>query len=172
MIIELDSVWLHFADNIKNTYDDIQRAYNNLYLSIWFHDSIFNPKSKDNEINSADFAAYELQKMNYSEKDLKTICELILCTIDHRPMKDTDLFKLFLDLDLAILGKEENEYYKYSKNIRMEYSHVPDHIYNEKRKNLLNIFLNKDQIFYTTHFQKKYESQARKNISGEIQLLA
>ena len=87
-------------------------------------------------------------------------------------MKDTDLFKLFLDLDLAILGKEENEYYKYSKNIRMEYSHVPDHIYNEKRKNLLNIFLNKDQIFYTTHFQKKYESQARKNISGEIQLLA
>ena len=172
MIIELDSVWLHFADNIKNTYDDIQRAYNNLYLSIWFHDSIFNPKSKDNEINSADFAASELQKMNYSEKDLKTICELILCTIDHRPMKDTDLFKLFLDLDLAILGKEENEYYKYSKNIRMEYSHVPYHIYNEKRKNLLNIFLNKDQIFYTTHFQKKYESQARKNISGEIQLLA
>ena len=117
MIIELDSVWLHFADNIKNTYDDIQRAYNNLYLSIWFHDSIFNPKSKDNEINSADFAASELQKMNYSEKELKTICELILCTIDHRPMKDTDLFKLFLDLDLAILGNEEHEFYKYSNNI-------------------------------------------------------
>lgn len=171
MIIELDSVWLHFADNIKNTYDDIQRAYNNLYLSIWFHDCIFDPKSKENEINSADFTAYELQKMNYSEKDLKIICELILCTIDHRPIRDTDLFKLFLDLDLAILGKKENEYYKYSKNIRKEYSHVPDHIYNEKRKNLLNTFLNKDQIFYTTYFQEKYESQARKNISGEIQLL-
>jgi len=167
MISDLDSVWIHFVDSIKNTYDDIERAYNNLYLAIWFHDSIFDPKSKENEINSADFTAYELQKLNYSEIDLKKICELILCTIDHRPMKDTVLFKLFLDLDLAIFGKEEDEYYKYSKNIRLEYSHVPDQIYFEKRKNLLNIFLNKDQIFYTTYFQEKYESQARKNITYE-----
>jgi len=167
MISDLDSVWLHFVDNIKNTYDDIERAYNNLYLSIWFHDSIYDPKSKENEINSADFTAYELQKLNYSEIDLKKICELILCTIDHRPMKDTVLFKLFLDLDLAIFGKEEDEYYKYSKNIRLEYNFVPDQIYYEKRKNLLNKFLNKDQIFYTTYFQEKYESQARKNITYE-----
>jgi predicted metal-dependent HD superfamily phosphohydrolase len=39
--------------------------------------------------------------------------------------------------------------------------------YYEKRKNLLNKFLNKDQIFYTTYFQEKYESQARKNITYE-----
>jgi predicted metal-dependent HD superfamily phosphohydrolase len=167
MISDLDSVWIHFVDSIKNTYDDIERAYNNLYLAIWFHDSIFDPKSKENEINSADFTAYELQKLNYSEIDLKIICELILCTIDHRPMKDTVLFKLFLDLDLAIFGKEEDEYYKYSKNIRLEYNFVPDQIYYEKRKNLLNKFLNKDQIFYTTYFQEKYESQARKNITYE-----
>jgi predicted metal-dependent HD superfamily phosphohydrolase len=167
MVIDLDSVWLQFVDNIKSTYDDIERAYNNLYLSIWFHDSIFDPKSKENEINSADYTACELQKLNYNERDLKTICELILCTIDHRPMKDTDLFKLFLDLDLAILGKEEEEYHKYSKNIRLEYDHVPDQIYFEKRKNLLQTFLNKDQIFYTSIFQEKYESQARKNIKNE-----
>jgi predicted metal-dependent HD superfamily phosphohydrolase len=167
MIVELDSVWLHFVDNIKNTYQDLQRAYNNVYLSIWFHDSIYDPRSQENEINSADYTACELQKLNYCEKDLKIICELILCTINHRPMKDTDLFKLFLDLDLAILGKEEEEYYKYCKNIRLEYGHVPDQIYNEKRKNLLNIFLNKDRIFFTSFFQEKYEVQARKNISSE-----
>jgi predicted metal-dependent HD superfamily phosphohydrolase len=68
---------------------------------------------------------------------------------------------------LAILGKDDDKYYEYSKNIRLEYGHVPDQIYYEKRKNILHTFLNKDQIFYTSIFQKKYESQARKNISNE-----
>ena len=171
MINDLDLAWDHFVHSLKDSYENLQSAYNNLYLSIWFHDSIFDPKSKENEINSADFTASELQKLNYRERDLKTICELILCTIHHRPMVDCDLYKLFLDIDLAILGKEVEEYNLYSKNIRKEYSHVPEEIYREKRKEILESFLQKDQIFFTGYFQSKYEASARRNLNLEIKSL-
>ena len=49
--------------------------------------------------------------------------------------------KLFLDADMAVLGKESNAYDHYAALIRKEYIHVPHDLYCEKRAEILQSFV-------------------------------
>jgi predicted metal-dependent HD superfamily phosphohydrolase len=178
IITDLDTKWEMYTleellgNSFSGIYSDKESVYRTLYLATWFHDAVFTPGSNSNEIDSADLAAWELQRIKHPEKQIKTICELILCTISHRPIFDNGIFKIFLDLDLAILGKEKEVYDNYCKNIRKEYSFVQQKDYSEKRIKILSNFLKRDKLFYTTEFQNQYEMQARKNMTSEIQALS
>jgi predicted metal-dependent HD superfamily phosphohydrolase len=177
IIEDLDSKWEKYTllELLGNSFPSSEMKkdtlYTNLYLATWFHDSIINIGSNTNEIDSADLAACELQKINFPEKQIKSICELILSTISHRPIFDNGVCKIFLDLDLAILGKDAKTYEKYCKNIRKEFSHIEQNVYSEKRVKILSNFLKRDKLFFTSEFQEQYEVQARKNIKQEIQQL-
>lgn len=178
MLMDLDSIWKSYSTSefLSNTSSwkdlDKDNIFRNLYLATWFHDAVYNPSSNSNEIDSADFAACQLQSLKFPEKQIKIICELILSTISHRPIFNNEICKIFLDLDLAILGKDSNIYNKYSKNIRKEYGFVLEKDYSEKRIEILSNFLKRDKLFYTTEFQELYEAQARKNMNLEIQELS
>ena len=39
---------------------------------------------------------------------------------------DLELVKLFLDLDLSVLGWPSDEYLDYAQRVRFEYKHYPD----------------------------------------------
>lgn len=175
IIEDLDSKWEKYTldellgNSIPPSEMKKDTVYANLFLATWFHDSIYCPRSNSNEVDSADFCACELQKINYPEKQIKSICELILSTISHRPIFDNGICKVFLDLDLAILGKDPKTYEAYCKKIRKEFSHIEQKVYSEKRVEILSHFLKRDKIFYTTEFQEQYEAQARKNLKQEIQ---
>ena len=70
---------------------------------------------------------------------------IILATIEHRVVTDgwnsTDenvkLMKLFLDLDLSILGSDRPTYIDYCQRVRKEYEHVPDSMFLEGRIKVL-----------------------------------
>ncbi len=53
----------------------------------------------------------------------QTVNEIILSTISHRVPENCDKYvlKLFLDLDLSVLGWPEEEYKEYCERVRMEY---------------------------------------------------
>lgn len=80
--------------------------------------------------------------------------------------------KIFLDLDLCILGTNNEKYRNYIRNIRKEYVFVPDKIYTKERIKILENFLNQEFIFKTERFQNLYEKMARKNIKYEIKSLS
>ena len=125
--------------------------YDSVSLAIWFHDIIYNPQRGDNEERSVEYAKEFLVKINYEKSRIHKIEELILRTKNHTNQNGNENydFKVFLDLDLLILGMEKERYIKYAKNIRKEYVFVPDEVYFRERKKILNQFLNSHNIYMT-----------------------
>ncbi len=161
---------LTHIENIINELSDVKDSipqWDTAMFSVFYHDIIYNALRSDNEAQSADKAQARLQEIGFP-KDQITQCVLqILATKGHEPGSDITT-KLFIDADLAILGKDSKKYTDYLENIRREYFVYTDTEYKAGRKKVLKHFLAMNQIFKTEHFYNKYESQARKNIESEL----
>jgi predicted metal-dependent HD superfamily phosphohydrolase len=81
-----------------------------------------------------------------------------------------ELFDL-IDLDLSILGANDELYDSYELWIRKEYALIPNFLYSKVRKKVLNSFVKLDIIYQTAYFYEKYEIQARQNINRALQKL-
>ncbi|NQX86492.1 MAG: hypothetical protein HRT67_11425 [Flavobacteriaceae bacterium] len=141
--------------------------------SIWYHDIIYKASKQNNEEQSAALARNSLQKLNLKASQIEYIQTLILSTKKHtilaRKKRSDNAF--LLDIDLAILGTDWDSYQNYCSDIRKEYKRYPKFIYNKGRKQVLKHFLDRDSLYFTSHFKQKLETQARKNITRELELL-
>jgi predicted metal-dependent HD superfamily phosphohydrolase len=93
---------------------------------------------------------------------------MILATKTHNSAGLNSDGKLFLDLDLSILGADKPGYQAYSRAIRREYSFVPEPLYRNGRQKILQNFLAREFIYLTNVCREKFELQARENIQREI----
>jgi len=145
-----------------------------LVLSILFHDVIYevDETSKDNELNSA--ILFEALYKEYIPVDIiNKVKSYIIETKNHNVFDscDEDL-KLFIDMDMSILGRDHTTYLEYCKNIRKEYIHIDKITYCQKRSQILTLFLsNTPNIYSSKIFRPIYEESARRNIESEIILL-
>ncbi|MFX1477540.1 MAG: hypothetical protein ACFFCI_05370 [Promethearchaeota archaeon] len=160
------NLMLYEVKRFKNRIDD----YDSVLFAIWFHDIIYDPLKSDNEERSAKYATQVLDKINYEKNRIQKVQELILRTKDHTIQNSNESYdmKIFLDLDLLILGMERIQYIKYAKSVRKEYNFVSEDIYNKERKKILNQYLNSHFIYKTKILRDLYEKQARSNIRYEI----
>lgn len=136
-------------------------------VAIWYHDYIYYPTQHDNEERSAIVATGYMWSYGFSLAQRKIVNDIILATRHDFNVADNDT-QLVCDIDLAILGKPERIFDEYEANIRKEYEMYPDEIYDAERVKILQRFLDKDMIYYTDFFRKKYEKQARRNIINSI----
>jgi len=143
-------------------YDFIE--HNHLFdLSIWFHDIIYDASRQDNEVKSAELANELLQPF-LPKSFLKDLTDMIVSTKTHTPILPFHDNKFFLDLDLAILATDVDTYKSYTKAIRKEYSIFSDELYYAGRKHIMNGFLEKNNIYFTSFFQQRFGQQAKENI--------
>jgi predicted metal-dependent HD superfamily phosphohydrolase len=151
-----------------------ERRYQILALSIFFHDVVYDPRRKDNELRSNDvfrqFAAEARLEGHVSDRVCLYIEATILHAIPEHASEDGDL-RMFLDFDLAILGMSSEMYDMYVLQIRQEYSHIADEAYLAGRAAVLRAFLARETLFFGQEMQEAYEEQARMNIKGEIKVL-
>ncbi|KAK3607545.1 hypothetical protein CHS0354_025802 [Potamilus streckersoni] len=149
-------------------------------LTVFFHDIIYEPKATDNEEKSAElfdnFAAEELQ-LKFPEGCLK-VKEWILATKTHKTEvhMTPDLYRnddlhYFLDLDMAVLGRDPRGYQEYASQIRQEYHHLSEGEFCTGRAKVLKKFLAVPNIYATKFFRDRLEQRARENISMEIKKL-
>jgi len=186
-----------FAENeseynsITNQYSETYRAYHNVQhisdclekldlfckelenwnvieLAIWFHDAVYNPYAKNNELNSADVAVDFLRKAGAKESLFERVTNLILAT-RHNSTATSEEEKIISDIDLSILGASPDVYERYSKNIRKEYKLIPSTIFRKKRKEILTEFLEREPLFQTPLFRNRFEKQAKENIKRELE---
>ena len=141
---------------------------NAIRFSIWFHDVVYDTNANDNEAESARLAYQMMSKLHVDIPTIEVVRSLILATKDHSGDNLSEDNKLFLDLDLAILGMPEEIYNQYSRAIREEYFWVPELIYFRERRKILKSFIARERIYFTDEMKKRFEQQARKNINGEI----
>jgi len=98
-----------------------------LLLAIIFHDIIYDPKSSQNEEQSAELF------YSYIEDD--NIKKAIIETKNHNPT--TKLSKQLCYLDLKILYDDFDKFKEYEEKIRKEFYFVDVNIYKEKRVEIL-----------------------------------
>lgn len=174
-------------EQLESCYSEPHRAYHNfshieqclwefrnsscnlseVELAIWFHDTIYNPKSFNNEERSIELALIAFDAMELPNA-YKYFVPPIIMETKHRDFGQPWGYDIFLDIDLSILGSSSEDFKLYCKQIREEYNWVPEDIYNEKRIEILKRFLNRPSIYRTVEFREKYENQARTNLTGEI----
>lgn len=150
-------------NEVKGKIDD----WDTILFAVFYHDIIYKASSKTNEADSSKLAKKRLSEIDLSNDKIDKCLAMILATKQHLPSEDSDTNYL-LDADLAILGKNPEDYQKYSNQIREEYTIYADFMYNSGRKKALQYFLEMEAIYKTEHFFKKYEEQARINIKNEL----
>lgn len=157
------------AKKLEKKFDD----FNSICFAIWFHDIVYNHLKSNNEEKSAECAIEFLTKIKYEKYKIKKVNELILRTKDHTIQNGNEDFdtKVFLDLDLLILGTNRDSYIEYTKNIRKEYTDIPDGVYKEARKKFLTNLLNSKIIYKNKKFQQIFEKPAKENIKFELEKL-
>ena len=140
---------------------------NAVAMALFLHDVIMNFHASDNEKKSAEFARELFSQIGAPEKFGKKVAELILATKHDVIAKNCDA-RIVADIDLAILGQDCQTFDEYEKNVRKEYSFVPEDIFKKERAKLLRHFLNRPSIFSTHYFQRRYGKKARQNLERSI----
>jgi len=160
---------LHVEDclNELNEVRQLCADPNAVEMAIWFHDAIYNPRSKDNEEQSAKLAYEAARTMGLSELFAQKTADLARTTKHKEVSSDPDA-KLLTDIDLSILGKSAEEFDEYERNIRKEYNWVPDDQFRTGRTAILRSFLDRPNIYSTEYFRNKYEKQARENLARSL----
>ncbi|KAF0696342.1 Aste57867_12901 [Aphanomyces stellatus] len=151
-------------------------------LAIAFHDIVYDPLSKTNEVDSISvfrqFMAESPCKVA-TPSEAALVEAMIEATIRHQlpPLSailpDTAHHHIgcFLDLDLAILGQSSPMYGVYSAQIRQEYIAYSDADFCNGRAAVLRAFLGRDTLYFTHTFQDIAEKVARANVSAELERL-
>jgi predicted metal-dependent HD superfamily phosphohydrolase len=148
-------------------------------LAIWFHDVIYDPRSKTNEHDSAKFFTSSLAedsgtglpevKNSEGARAVEEISEMIELSNHRQPVTDNkSALAYFLDIDMAILGRPEIHYGEYAQNVRLEYEHVPSLVYSHYRKKFLNAVL-RHGAFQTEWFKDKYLNSSNANMKSEFE---
>lgn len=158
-----------------------------------FHDWVYVPGSQTNEIESAEFAIYWLEKVErrdmsapadpptswsamfepsrfaaqFSQQFIRQVPRIILGTQHHRdPL--TDFEALFFDMDLSGLGSDPEGYKHTSKQVRDEFlTHVKPDEFREGRAKWLRSMLARPVLFHMPEF-RKFETPARQNMENEL----
>jgi len=172
---EMLAYWQALQGSITDKYS-LDMSDSIVKLGIWFHDAIYVPKSGSNEEDSATFYEEfrdEISKYSFAKFDHDRVIYLILQTKLHDVAESDDqVLQLFIDIDMAVLGKNREAYSEYSAAIRKEYIHVPPAIYCEKRAAILESFVNNGKpIFSTSLIRQALEERARDNLLWEIIML-
>ena len=149
-----------------------------VYLAVLYHDAIYQPGRKDNEVLSARFAMDQVtQWLPEHGIDTLRVAELINLTARHGQFSPADFgedgFALdarhFLDCDMAILGAEPEAFDAYDRGIAEEYrGHIPGFLFRLNRKRFLKGLLARERIYLSDWFHQRYDARARANLRRAI----
>lgn len=169
-------------DNSRHLCNDSDRTEYNLFM----HDLIYNiladnlgknpdygelaTYALDNEEKSVEFACQVLEDSDVSAISSKLVREDILASKHSSTVEDQDT-KLFLDIDIAVLGSPPAEYDQFEYDIRQEFNMVPEQLFRSARSNILKGFLERQSIYLTGDFEREYGLQARKNLERTVDKL-
>lgn len=138
--------------------------------AIFWHDAFYSTKMSD-RANISMSAHMALVAIYHKSPEFKARVEDMIFATSHDYKVVSKDAELMCDFDLVILGQSPENYDIYSKAIREEYAWVPLDEYRNKRIAILQGFLDKGQIFYTSPYRQKYELAARANLAREIKTL-
>ncbi|UUM26783.1 metal-dependent hydrolase [Acinetobacter colistiniresistens] len=151
---------LVLVDSIRADLNDAHAVV----LALWFHDAVYDPQAKDNELKSAElFEQYLAQDL--PNDIVEKIKRWIVATQKHASTDELDL-QFLLDIDLAILAASPDRFAEYEQQIQQENAWVDPDVYSIKRKEVLAHFYQTEPLYQTEYFQQSFEQRAKGNLRG------
>lgn len=144
-------------------------------LAVAFHDSVYNPQRKDNELRSA-----QLMRRMTKGLDLfwvERADSIILATADHQLPPGFDRSSdaaYFLDMDRAVLGSPPERYQRYAAQVHAEYGHLTPEQWRAGRSQFLQSLLpaaTANTMFYTDWARDVFGWQVVENLQWELDQL-
>jgi predicted metal-dependent HD superfamily phosphohydrolase len=144
-----------------------------ILLAIFFHDLVYDPRKSNNEEESAGRFAALCRRSLPIRVDLGMKVSKAILATKHNGKPTDDVSRYVVDVDLSIFGVGDESYYdrNYAWPVREEYAFVPDRIYKKKRAEILQSFLDRQNIYHTQVFQNAFEDKARTALKREIKFL-
>lgn len=170
----------HNLRHLQNLFDEMEKLEFALEdpqvfeFSIWYHDLIYQPIRKDNELKSAQMARQSLSEIGLSAERIERSFQQILLTKKHvfeHPEQVKPDEQYLIDFDLEILSRPWEEYLIYCQQIREEYWMFPTPMYKRGRKVALQKFLNRPFIYQSESYRENKEAMAKANLHKEIETL-
>lgn len=162
----------HLAECLAQA-DGIERLADRpgeVLIALWFHDAIYDPRARGNELRSADWARDVVMQAGSAEAAAR-VHTLVMAT-EHHAVPHTRDAQVVVDVDLSILGAPTARFDEYERQVRQEYRHVPESIFRRKRCEVLQGFLDRPRIFNTDTFHQCLEAQARDNLRRSVGMLS
>jgi len=161
---------------LMRSYENALSDPQSVEAAIWFHDVIYDTRQHDNEEKSAELAASRLVGL-LSPDRITLIARMIRATAGHHVPDGLDDAQqrdcaLFLDMDLAILGSASDAFAVYEEAVRREYGWVPDALWRDGRRKVLQSFLERPAIYASPQFRASHEAAARANLTRSLERLA
>ena len=143
--------------------------------AIVLHDAIYEPTRNDNEKRSAALAK-ELISGVVPDDTARRAVQLIEATERHlvaenMSMEEAEDCRIFLDMDLSILGSNEKAFDDYEAGIRYEYRHIDEAAFRQGRAAILERFLSRDHLYMSEWGREQFEAKARANLQRSLQVL-
>lgn len=162
----------HLAECLDLAMQHLALAPNpgHLLFALWFHDAVYDVRRNDNEQRSAEWAQQALADAGAPAADQAAVYRLIMVTRHHNLAQQEDE-QLLTDIDLSILGAEPTRFEESNRQIRQEYQWVPKPLYLQKRREILQSFMERPFIYNTAAFREHREAQARENLRRAIDSL-
>lgn len=139
--------------------DDVQT------MAVWFHDAIYDPRSRTNEEDSAELARDRLRGAGWAAGPIDRVCRIVLDTKGHQPSSPASA--PVLDLDLMSLALPWPEFAANTAAIRREFAHVPDAEFTAGRRAFFTAMLQRPRLYFTP-FGDALEAMARSNLQRAI----
>ena len=144
-------------------------------LAVLFHDAVYDPTRSDNEAESARLLMdADLPGLDYAVR-VRAV-RMVEATARHEipdglePADQSDMAE-FLDMDLSILGARREVFDAYEQAIRREYAFVPEALYREARRGILQRFLERKRLYFSDWGREQFEAAARANLAASIAAL-
>jgi len=144
-------------------------------LAILFHDAVYDPTRSDNEAESARLLG-DADLPDLDDTVRARALRLIEATARHEIPEgldgpDRNDMAEFLDMDLSILGARREVFDAYEDAIRREYAFVPEDLYREARRGILQRFLERERLYFSDWGRERFEATARVNLAPSIAAL-
>lgn len=168
--------WSHVTNCVEQLRTMPNGAPRAVFLALLFHDAIYIAGRADNERRSAALALHVLTTdCTLPAGELRSIERMILATRDHHGSADalTVDEATMLDIDLSILGSSWDEYSRYARGVREEYTPAvtTDAGYRIGRIRFLSGMLKRSHIFLTAEGRRRWDDSARANMRRELEAL-
>ncbi|MGE3547329.1 MAG: hypothetical protein AB7L28_25610 [Kofleriaceae bacterium] len=139
-------------------------------LALWYHDAVYDPRSRTNEDDSAELLIADVAVLAISDQVAQHAAALVRATAIGSSAPELGAAGAIMrDIDLSILGRDALRFMEYELDVEREYRAVSTRVFRLARGRLLASLLAAPQIFHAEPLRARYEAIARINI---VELLA